>query len=126
MDQITDHMSNEVNDGIQIVRDESGAGGASHLYNLSWDTGTVAGRESIAIRFQNGPIGDRVRGQGPNGVTNEALLAVVLDRLRGFQSGEFKCRENALAITKIEEALHWLKHRTNDRIRRGVEGKNAA
>ena len=36
----------------------------------------------------------------------------------------FPCRENALTITKIEEAIHWQEARTKDRIRRNVEGKN--
>jgi hypothetical protein len=47
----------------------------------------------------------------------------VIDRLRGFQSGDFRNRENALALTKIEEALLWLHKRTKDRLERGVEGK---
>jgi hypothetical protein len=25
-------------------------------------------------------------------------------------------------LTKLEEAMHWLHHRTNERVRRGVEG----
>jgi hypothetical protein len=49
---------------------------------------------------------------------------ICIDRLRSFQSGDFKCRENALALTKLEEALHWLNHRTRDRQSRGVEGIN--
>ncbi len=60
---------------------------------------------------------------GPNGITHEALLEVVLDRLRAFQRGKCACRENAIAITHLEEALLWLQQRTRDRIRRGVEGK---
>lgn len=36
----------------------------------------------------------------------------------------FPCRENALTITKLEEAIHWQTARTNDRIKRNVEGKN--
>ena len=32
------------------------------------------------------------------------------------------CRENSLAITKLDEALMWLKKRKEDRITRGVEG----
>lgn len=54
----------------------------------------------------------------------EALLAVVIDRLRGFQSGPYGCRENAVALTKIEEATMWLQKRTRDRMARGVEGTN--
>jgi len=54
----------------------------------------------------------------------EDLLNIVVDRLESFQSGDFACRENALALTKVQEALHWLNHRTADRIDRDVEGKS--
>lgn len=64
------------------------------------------------------PVGD----SGFNGISNEALLAVIIDRMRGFQSGEFKCRENAIALTHLEDAMHWLQHRTRHRVARGVEG----
>ena len=50
------------------------------------------------------------------------LLAMVLCRLEHFQKSEFSCRENAVAITKIEEALMWLRKRTDDREARGVLG----
>ena len=52
----------------------------------------------------------------------EALLAIVIDRLRSFQKGPFSCRENAIALTHCEEALMWLQRRTVERIKRGVEG----
>ena len=74
------------------------------------------------VRFQNGPIGE----SGVNGCHQEDLLAIVIHRLRGFQSGEYACRENALALTKLEEAMHWLNHRTSERQKRGVEGTSAA
>lgn len=70
------------------------------------------------VNFQEGPIKEN----GVNGVANEDLLGMVLCRLEGFQNSEYKCRENALAITKIEEALMWLRKRTNARVKRGVEG----
>lgn len=43
-----------------------------------------------------------------HGLTNEVLLAVVAERIAQWQKGEHACRENAIALTKIEEALHWL------------------
>ena len=55
----------------------------------------------------------------------EDVIAAALDRIEHYQTSEFRCRENALAITKLEEALHWLAHRTADRERRGVEGTHA-
>jgi hypothetical protein len=43
--------------------------------------------------------------------------------MNGLQA-KFPCRENALAITKLDEALLWLEKRTRDRVARGVEGKH--
>lgn len=76
------------------------------------------GKLLCEIHFQEGPI----RECGVNGIHNEDLLNIVLERLSGFQKSNFRCRENAVAITKIEEALMWLRKRTDGRERRGVEG----
>jgi hypothetical protein len=70
------------------------------------------------VDFQCGPIKEN----GVNGCCNEDLLVMVLERLEGFQNSEFKCRENALAITKLEEALLWLRKRTIGRENKGIEG----
>lgn len=70
------------------------------------------------VDFQCGPIKDA----GVNGCMNEDLLFMILERLTGFQNSEFSCKENAMAITKIEEALLWLRKRTMGRENRGVEG----
>lgn len=55
-----------------------------------------------------------------NGTTNEEVLAAMIDRMNCLQ-GKAPCRENAIVITKLEEALMWLNKRTADRIARGVE-----
>lgn len=73
------------------------------------------------IKWQLGPVGEA----GVNGTTIEDVLEMCAARLRGFQSGPFKCRENALAITAIEEAVNWLLQRTRKRQEQGVEGVNA-
>ena len=129
---ITDHIINPANDRLRIeVTDAPGAGGANHRYEVTgFDTATnksQTDKEGYAyscsrqiILFQNGPINE----VGVNGITQEVLLAIVADRLRSFQTGPFACRENALALTKIEEAMHWLQQRTLARMRRGVEGTN--
>jgi hypothetical protein len=124
MRTINDHKVNPANDKLTItVTDEPGAGGANHVYEISGfdeHVNFVAGLGHNTINFQNGPINEN----GINGLTQEVLLAIVADRLRAFQSGKFACRENALALTKIEEAQHWLHHRTLSRMSRGVEGTN--
>lgn len=129
MRTLTDHIVSG-DQAVQLriaVIDEPGAGGANHRYEIS---GFDASKNPSAdpdwfpipietyIVFQNGPIKE----VGVNGVTQEALLAIVIDRLRSFQAGPFSCRENALALTKCEEALMWLQRRTVARIKRGVEG----
>lgn len=72
------------------------------------------------VHFQEGPIKEN----GVNGVANEDLIAMVITRLEHFQSSEFRCRENDVAITKLEEALLWLRKRTMGREKRGIEGTN--
>lgn len=56
-----------------------------------------------------------------DGTTNEEVLKVLIDRLRGLEQ-KLPCRENSIAITKCEEALMWLEKRTAERRDRGVEG----
>lgn len=73
--------------------------------------------EHIAVNFQEGPIGEA----GRNGCQLVDLVALCLEELNRVDR-EMPCRENALARTKLEEAAHWLDHRTRDRERRGVEG----
>lgn len=129
MRELTDHRVNPANDKLRItVEDEPGAGGANHLYRISgFNIASNAsasfappGREpdSTVVLFQNGCIPEK----GVNGITQEALLAIVADRLRSFQAGPFASRENAVALTHIETAQLWLHKRTLDRMARGVEG----
>ena len=104
--------------------DEPGAGGACHRYDVvpSTPKGPPLDAPLYAyVHFQDGPIAEA----GVNGCHHEDLLAIVIHRLQCFQAGPYSCRENAIAITKLEEALHWLNHRTAARQRRGVEGTSA-
>jgi hypothetical protein len=104
-----------------IALDDKGIGNANHRYSIlisNEDTNGQFKSDINNIVFQNGAIKEN----GVNGCHNEDLISIVIDRLHGFQSGEFSCRENAIALTKLEEAMMWLNKRTNDRILRGVEG----
>ena len=120
MRELTSHKVNGLNEALTIgVHDEPGSGGACHEYRISYDDSqSDTPCEPCSINFQNGPIQEF----GVNGISNEALLAIVEDRLRGFQSGEYACRENEVALYKIQEAMMWLQKRTRDRVARGVEG----
>ena len=86
--------------------------------------GSVSG-VGLTIDWQCGPLGvggDRLE---PNGAFVETVIAAVIQRIEYFQNSKFKCRENALAITKLEEALLWLNYRTQKREQQKVEGTHA-
>lgn len=112
--ELTEHRV-APDEGLHIsVLDEPGHGGANHDYMI--ESGDFP--KMLRIKFKNGTIPE----VGVNGVTHEALLVVVADRLRGFQKGPYCCKANACALTHIEEAMHWLQQRTLERMCRGVEG----
>jgi hypothetical protein len=142
MRQVTDHKIEGGDSQLDIVvLDPSGAGGASHVYQIIAtvpdflvlerfdDLGLSApvepinqGRKVLTfgdIRFQNGPIHET----GLNRITQESLIAICIDRLRSFQSGEFACKSNTFALEHLELALGYLQQRTHDRLARGVEGR---
>lgn len=107
-------------------RDNAVGGNMSHEYRVAMapeNPGSSADYDlGQTIRFQRGPVAE----VGVNGLTNEALIAIVIDRLEGAQEGPFKSRYNALAITTLQEAENWLSRRTLDRMARGVEGQSKA
>jgi len=94
--------------------------------NKSDDNGNPTGGSvkavGIEINWQDGPLGRDGERKEPNGAFVEGVISSAIQRLEYFQNSKFKCRENALAITKLEEALHWLNSRTSNREKRGVEG----
>jgi len=122
MRELNEHKINPGNDTLTItVLDEPGHGGANHEYVIAGQRADAENDGVMArLSFQNGPI--NADGNGVNGITHEALLAVLCDRLRGFQNGSYACKANACALTHLEEAQHWLQQRTIERMRRGVEG----
>lgn len=118
MRTLTNHQVNPANDRILIeVLDGPGAGGACHQYLCTLPPGENSVK-SFAIDFQNGPIAEA----GVNGLTHEALLAILEDRLQHFQDGPYACVENAGALEHIKCAQECLAMRTRARMARGVEG----
>lgn len=115
--EITTHKVNGLNEALAIAAGQAGPGGAPVQYFVSMmrDSGDMY---SLQLQFQNGPLQET----GPNGISNEALLAIVEDRLMCFQQGAFACVENAKALESVRDALVVLKARTLERTKRGVEG----
>lgn len=102
------------------------------IYNDQDANGNPAGgyvrATGVHIAWQNGPLGRGDDRKEPNGAFVETVIEAARQRVQFYQTasnGKFACRENAIAITKLEEALMWLDKRTRDREARQVEGTHA-
>lgn len=90
----------------------------------AWHAAAAAQREydrrNPLLSFQNGPIS--VDGNGVNGITHEALIAVLIDRMEGFQAGPYANGYNQAALEALRAAQSHLQARTKERMSRNVEG----
>ncbi len=130
MRTLTDHVveGDACNHQVTItVLDQSGPGGANHAYRITGcgqhpdgftESGFPTQFVDCSISFQNGAIKEC----GVNGVTDQSLAACLIDRLRGFQAGQYACEDNAEALRHLEAYMECSKRRTRARIARGVEG----
>jgi len=73
----------------------------------------------ISFKIQSGPIKEN----GINGCQVDTLIEAAKMIIEGLNK-KFPCRENAVVVTKLDEALLWLLKRKMDRERRNVEGLN--
>ena len=104
-----------------FVGDKKGNGGANHLYSIASIDENGNRKLYHELQFQNGA---RKEEGSIHGVIDTDLLEIVRHRLQCFQAGPFSSRENACALTHIEEALMWMNRRVEDRIERNVLGTN--
>lgn len=120
MRELTSHKVNGLNESICIeVFDEPGQGGACHEYGMRHVDSPD--HYDVRINFQNGPLLE----EGYNGISQEALLAIVEDRLKCFQAGPYATGDNAEALAHVQAAMECLHRRTKERMARGVEGTHA-
>ena len=104
--------SNQLNE--IYVTEKVGPGNGRHRYQI------MRGDDFLCqIQFQEGPRNEE---GSVAGVLDQDLLEIVRNRLQAFQSGPYATRENACALTHIEEALMWMAKRADDRAERGVLG----
>lgn len=112
------HDGHGLADRLLIVADarDPHAGSASHHYRV-YDAET--GAEFARIQFQHGPPR---AADSEAGILDGVLLAVLLDRFHGFQSGVHAAAENESVLRLLEEALGQIKARADRRAAAGTLG----
>lgn len=121
MKSITSHRlgmgrPDPLNDRILIEPvGQRSAGGASSCYHLHL---RAEGGATVVIPFQDGNPNGVI-----NGVSNEALIAIVMDRCRDWQDGPFPHDKNAEALGHLAAAMKCFHDRALERIERGVQGE---
>lgn len=88
--------------------------------------GGVSFGRGFTISWQNGPLGRGDERREPNGAFVEDVIDAVIRRIEFYQSGRFKCIENADALENLYGSLEALDSRTKSREARRVEGTHAA
>lgn len=109
--RITDGLGPE---GFEVLCENKTKGGAYSKYTILFN------KEHLAeIKFMTRPVSYGL----PDGITSEALLVILRERLEGFQRGPFACGENASCLENIKMAQERLYSRTTRRKDAGIEGK---
>lgn len=122
MREIIKHMTcagGICNAAIRIYADDRDpSSGASHSYTITVDRNfglrmpIYSQGDCYTLSFQKGPTRDA----GVNGISVEALLAICMDRLEGFQTGELPHEANQEALVHIHGAMAALYRRTRERM----------
>jgi hypothetical protein len=76
-------------------------------------------KNSLSFTIQDEPVKEA----GVNGCQVDTIIEAAKIMIEGLNA-KYPCRENSLAITKLDEALFWLWKRKDNRKKRGIEGYN--
>lgn len=129
---LNSHHTNEANKAIVVHVDDRDpkCGNMSHEYDVQVYSHPVymedpASAPALVVShklvFQHGPIKE----VGTNGITNEVLLAILIDRTEGAQEGTHANDFNARALEHMRAAFAEFEARTKERTARAVEGTHA-
>lgn len=109
----------EDHNGVRVcaVEEEGDTNVTGHVYELEDQAGRLLSR----LEFQFGGVQEN----GVNGLTSEALLAILIHRTRTMND-KFPSAYNTLALEGLHRALGAFEARTADRLGRKVEGTEQA
>ena len=99
----------------RVFGENKGKGNSNMQYSIYALKDGEPERVMVDIYFQDGSPLEEV-----NGIFNEDLLEILIDRFEGFQSGDFACAENADALHHLKKALTISNSRTSRRKDQGT------
>lgn len=117
-------FANDISNKYEIKACDSdpNAGNGRHKYLIQAKGENGIVDFSFHLNFHKGPLPQIPH----NGILSNVLLEVMIDHLRSFQEGPFRSRETECAITHLEEALHWMAARADERNARNILGQHKA
>ena len=121
--EITTHKGGLLNDQLTIIAPplEKTNDLGDHLYGVLYDRypgQPCSPKGQCQILFHAGNPKDEIRG-----ISNEALMAILIDRYESFQRGPFAHHINEHTIAMLKCAMVLQQERTHERSMRCVEGK---
>jgi hypothetical protein len=117
----TELVNMNINLKEHFLTEEEGTTYHLPTYDVVDGQGIVETDELLPIRFVRGSKLADEEVERRRGTLHEHLLAMMIHDLR-YKSKLVPSRESSIVITKLEEALHWLRARQIDRVKREVVG----
>lgn len=112
-------MKLELKEHFDIIED--GCTYSLPIYRVEDGTGIVETGDAQVIRFVRGSKLKDEEVEKREGTLHDNLIAVLIYDLQ-FKNNLVPSRETGLVITKLQEALGWIRQRQVDRISREVVG----
>jgi len=114
-----ENVNLELKEDFKIIID--GTSYELPTYDVEDGKGIIRTVEKIPLQFVRGSKLKDEEVERVRGTLHEHLLSLMIHDLQ-FKNDLVPSREGALVITKLQEALGWLRQRQIDRIKRDVAG----
>lgn len=113
------NMNIKLKEHFEII--ENGVEYALPEYKVVDGKGIEETGQSVIVKFVRGSKLADEEVEKKEGTLHEHLLSMMIHDLQ-YKNGLVRSREGALVITKLQEALSWLRERQIDRQKRNVLG----
>lgn len=105
----------------EFTTEEQGTTYSLPIWKVIDGKGIEKTESNLTVQFVRGSkLKDEVV-EKKEGILHETLLSMMISDLK-FKNSLVPSRESSVAITKLQEALHWMEERQRERETRNVEG----